>query len=114
MKNIPYLIALIDKLMSTSNELKSIHMIEFSCDLVSKKPASPTRGNSPSINFLWVTPDQVAESSFVGYLLCTSNNTNLIDSANLWTQSPMNAKNFSIDNGGQYEEVKNLAAGLPN
>jgi len=50
----------------------------------------------------------------MGNLLRSCNHPNLIDGANLRTQTTMNAKNLSIDNGGEYEEVKYMAACLPN
>ena len=47
-------------------------------------------------------------------LLGTSNNTDLINSANLRAQTAVNAENFTINNGSEDKEVKNLAARLPD
>ena len=47
-------------------------------------------------------------------LLRTSNDTDLINSANLRAQTAVNAENFTINNGSEDKEVKNLAARLPD
>jgi hypothetical protein len=100
--------------MSTSNELQAIDVIELGRNLVTKEPASTTWRNSPCLDILRITPDQVAESTLMRNLLGTSNDTDLINSANLRAQTTMNAKNFTINNGGEDKEIENLAARLPD
>jgi hypothetical protein len=109
-----YLVALIDQLMSTSDELQAIDVIELGGNLVTKEPASTTGRNSPCLDILRITPDQVAESTFMRNLLGTSNDADLINSADLRAQTTVNAENFTINNGGEDKEIENLAAGLPD
>ena len=109
-----YLVAFVDKLMSTSNELQAIDVIELGRNLVAKKPASTTWRNSPCLDILRVTPNQIAESAFMRDLLGTGNDTDLINGANLRAQTTMNAENFTINNGGEDKEIENLAARLPD
>ena len=109
-----YLVALIDELMSTSDELEAVDVIKLGCNLVAEEPASTAWRNSPSLDIFRITPDQVAESAFMRNLLGTSDDTNLINSTNLRAQTTMNAKNFAINNGGEDKEIENLAARLPD
>jgi hypothetical protein len=100
--------------MSTSNELETIDVIELSRNLVTEEPARTTRRNSPSLNVLWITPNQITEGSFVWNLLSASNDTDLINSANLWTQTTMYTENFTINDGREDQKVEDLTAGLPD
>lgn len=100
--------------MSSSNELQTVDMVEFGRHLVTKEPASAAWGNSPGLDVLGVTPDQIAESTFMGNLLCTSHNTNLVDCTNLRAQASVDAEDFTIDDGRKDKEVEDLAARLPN
>jgi len=108
------LVALIDQLMSTSNELQTINVIELGCNLVTKKPASTTRRNGPSLNILRVTPDKVTESTLMRDLLSTSNDTDLVNGADLRTETTVNAQNLAVNDSSEDKEVENLAAGLPD
>lgn len=109
-----YLVAFIDQLMSARNKPQAIDVVEFSCDLVTKEPASTTWRDGPGIDILGIRPDQVAESAFMGNFLSTSNDTDLIDSADFWGETTVNAKDFTINNGSEDQEIENLAARLPD
>ena len=100
--------------MSTSNELETIDVIELSRNLVTEEPARTTWRNSPSLNVLWITPNQITEGSFVWNLLSASNDTDLINSANLWTQATMNTENFPINDGCEDQKVEDLTTGFPD
>jgi hypothetical protein len=100
--------------MSTSNELETVDMIELSCNLVSEKPASTTRRDSPRFNVLRITPNQVAESALMRNFLGPSNNTNLIDGTNLRAQTTVYAEDFTINNSSKDEEVEHLATRFPD
>ena len=78
-----HLVAFINELMSTSDELETIDMVKLGRNLVSKEPTCTARGNSPRLNIFRVAPDQVAEGSLMRDLLSTSNNTNLVNRTNL-------------------------------
>lgn len=113
-ESIVYLVSLVDKLVSTRDELQSVDMVEFCRYLIPKEPSRTAWRNSPSFNIFRITPDQVAKGTFMRDFLSTSNNTDLINSADLWAQTTMNAKNLAINNCGKDEEIKDLAARLPD
>jgi hypothetical protein len=96
--------------MSTSNELQAIYMIELSCNLITKEPASTARRNSPSLYVLRITPDKVTECTLMRNLLSTSDYANLVNSTDLRAQTTVDTKNLTIDDGSKDEKVKNLAA----
>lgn len=109
-----YLISFIDQLMRTSNQLQSIDMIELRSNLVTKKPTSTTWRNGPSLNLFGIRPDEITESAFVGNLLSASDHTDLIDSADLGTQTTVDAEDFTINDSGEHQEIEDLAATLPD
>lgn len=47
-------------------------------------------------------------------LLGSSHHSDLINSPNLGAQPSVDAENLAIDNGGEDEKVKHMAAGLPD
>jgi hypothetical protein len=100
--------------VGTGNELQAIDVIELRCNLVTEKPASAARGNSPCLNIFRITPDQIAESAFMRNLLSTSNDTDLINGTDLRAQTTMNTEDLSINDSGEDKEIKNLAARLPD
>jgi hypothetical protein len=89
-------------------------MIKLGCDLVTEKPTSTTRGNGPRLNIFGITPHQITESAFMGNLLSTSYDTDLVDSSNLGAQATMNTEDLTIDDSCEDEEIENLAARLPD
>jgi hypothetical protein len=100
--------------MSTSNEFETIDVIELGRNLVTEEPASTARRNSPGLNIFRITPNQVAERTLMGDFLGSRNDTNLVNCTNLRAQTAVNAEDFTIHNGSENKEVKDLAAGLPN
>jgi hypothetical protein len=89
-------------------------MIELSCDLITKEPASTARRNCPSFNVLGIAPNKVTECTLVRNLLSTSDDANLVDCTDLRAQTTVDTKNLPIDDGSEDKEVENLTAGLPN
>lgn len=109
-----HLVAFVDQLMSACNKLQAVHVVELGGHLISKQPASTSRGYSPGTHILRVTPDKIAEGAFMRDLLGTSDDTNLIQCADLGTQTTVDAKNFAIHNGSKNQEVEDLAAAFPH
>lgn len=83
----PYLVTFIDELVSSRNQLQAVYMIKFGGDLVTKKPAGASWADGPCFDILGVRPDQVAKRSFVGDLLGTGNNANLVNRSNFRAQT---------------------------
>lgn len=100
--------------MSTSNKFQAVDMIELGRNLVAKEPTSTTGRNSPSIDILGITPDQVTEGTLMRNFLSAGDNTDLIDGTDLRTQTTMNTENFTINNGSKNKEIEDLAARFPN
>ena len=111
---VSYLITLVDKLMSTGNEFKSIDLVELGCDFISKQPSSSTGRNGPGLHIFRITPDKITKRTLVRNLLGTCDDADLIQSADFWTQTSVNTQNGSINNSSKDKEVKNLTASLPD
>ncbi len=101
-------------MVSTGDELQAIDVVEFSCNLITKEPASPTRRNSPSLNVLGITPNKITECTLMRNLLSTSDNANLVDSTDLRAQTTVDTKNLTVDDRSKDKKIENLAAGFPN
>lgn len=100
--------------MRSCDELESIDVVEFGCHFVAKKPAGASWTDSPSLDFFGVRPNEIAEGTFVWNLLSASHNADLINGANLRTQTAMNAKYLAVDDSCQNQEVENVTAGFPH
>lgn len=109
-----YLVALIHQLMSSSNSLETIHVVELGGNLVPKEPSRSSRTDGPGVDILWVTPDQVAERTLMRDFLSSGYHPDLIDSPNFRAETAVHTENCAIHNGCEDEEVKDLTASLPN
>lgn len=113
-KKRPYLVSLVHELMRTSNELEPVDMVELGSHLVAKQPPGAARADSPRLDVFRVRPHQVAEGALVGDLLGAGHDADLVDGADLRAQAAVDAQDLAVDNGGQDEKVKDLAARLPD
>ena len=73
-----YLVALIDELMGSSDELEAIHVVEFRGYFIPKQPSCAARRDCPGAYVFWVAPHQIAESALVGDLLRASYDADLV------------------------------------
>lgn len=81
---------------------------------VSKQPSCASRRHGPGIDVFRVTPNKVTKGSLVGNLLGARNDADLVQGADFRAQATVHTEHLSIDNGGQREEVEDLAAGFPD
>lgn len=100
--------------MSAGNGRQSVHMVELGGNLIAKQPAGTTGADSPSVNVFRIAPHEVAERPLVGDLLCSRDDSDLVDGSYLGTQTTVHAEYSAVDDGGQHQEVKYLAACLPD
>ena len=100
--------------MGSSDKLEAVHVIEFCGYFVPEQPSCPARRDCPGAYVFGITPYQVAESAFVGDLLRTSYDADLIKGADFGAQAAMHAEDFAVDDGAQDEEVEDLTAGFPD
>lgn len=108
-----YLVSFVDQLMCTRNELEPIHVVEFCCNFISKKPSGTTRADSPSFYVFRVAPNQVTKSTLMRNFLSPGYDSDLVDSSDLWAETTMNAENLAIYDCSQNQKIKDLATCLP-
>src|SRR3569833_441072 len=109
-----YLVALVDQLVGTRDGLETIDVVELGGHLVPKEPACSARAASPRVDVFGLAPHEVADGALMRYLLRTRHDPDLVDGPNLGRQPAVDAEDGAVDDGGQDEEVKHLAAGLPH
>lgn len=80
----PVLEAVHDELMSPSDELQVIDMVELSGDLGAEQPAGTSRADSPSVDVLGIGPHQIAEGALVRHFHSTLDQANLVKGLDLW------------------------------
>lgn len=99
--------------MGTSDELKTVDLVEFLGDLVAEQPACAPGRNSPGVDIFGIRPDEITECTFVRYLLCTGDNANLIKSSYFRAQATVHAENTAVNDGSKNKEIEDLATRLP-
>lgn len=73
-----------------------------------------SRADGPSLDVIWVRPNQITECTFVGDLLCACYHANLVQGPNLRTQATMDTQYLAVDYGAQCHEIEDLTACLPH
>jgi len=102
-----------DELMSASNQVEVVDVVEFRSDLGAEEPSSTSRGECPGVNLLRIRPHQVAERSFMWNLHSSFKEADLIESLDIGRKTTVDAKDFTLHNGANTQVVKNFAAVLP-
>ncbi len=94
--------------------MQTVDVIEFRRNLVAKEPTCTSWGNRPRVYIFRIAPDQITKGAFVGDLLGSSDDADLVQGAYFGRQAAVNAEDLAVNNGGKGQEVKDLAAGLPD
>lgn len=89
-------------------------MIKLRRHLVAEQPSGAAGTDCPRLNVFGVGPDEIAKGSLMGNFLGASNNPDLINSPNLRAQAAVDAEDLAVNDCGQDQEVKDLAARLPD
>lgn len=91
----PVDVSLLDQLMSTGNQVKSVDMAEVIGDLRSEDPTSSSGIDGPIFNVLRVGPHEIAERTLMRNLNLPINGSNLINGLYFRAESTMNTKHLS-------------------
>ena len=108
------LVSFVDKLMSASNELQTVDVVEFSSYLIAEEPTSTTWTDGPSFHIFGVAPNEIAKGTFVRDFLSTSNNTYLIESTYFGTKTTVNTKYSAIYKSCEREKIEDLTGSFPD
>ena len=100
--------------MCSCNKLQTVDVVELGRHLVSEQPACSSGRHGPCVDVLRVTPDEIAEGTFVGDFLCPRYDANLVQRADLGRQSTVHAEHLAVDNGCEGKEVEDLTTRLPD
>lgn len=106
-------ISFVHQLMRTGDERKIVNMAELIGDTITKEPACTTRTDRPCLHVVGIGPDKITECTFMRNFLRTGDHSHLIQGADFWTQSSVNAQDFPVDDGAQRHEIEDLATSLP-
>ena len=100
--------------MRPSYGLQAVDVVKLGGNLVAEQPAGAARAHGPGVDVLGIAPYQVAEGALVRYLLGSRNDADLVNGPDFRTQPAMHTQDGAVDNGGEDEEVEDLATGLPD
>ena len=106
--------AFLHELVRARNQLQIVDMVEFGRDLVAKEPARTARTDGPRFHLFGIAPDQVAKGALVRDLLGARDDADLVQGADLGREAAVHAEDFAVDDGGQGQEVEDLAGGFPD
>ena len=105
---------LLHELMRTCNKLQVVDVVELRRDLVPKQPARAAGTDRPRLHLFRVAPDQVAERALVRDLLRARDDADLVERADLGREAAVHAEHLAVDDGGQGQEVEDLAGRFPD
>lgn len=88
-------VSLLDQLMSTGNQFKSVDVAEVIGDFGSKDPTGSSGIDGPIFDVLRVRPHEIAEWPLMRNLNLSINGSNLINGLYLRAESSMNTKHLS-------------------
>lgn len=108
------LVTFVYQLVGPGNRLQPVDVIKLGRHFVAKQPARAAGTDGPGIDILRVAPDKITEGAFVGDFLGSGHDADLVDGADLRTQAAVDAEDGPVDDGGEDQKVKDLAAGLPD
>lgn len=90
----PFLVALLDQLVGSGDELHPIESAKVLNDPLTKQPSRTSLVLSPSVDLFWVRPHQIAEGSLVGNFGLPVDLSNLIEGPNIRRHATMHAQNL--------------------
>jgi hypothetical protein len=109
------LASLHDKLMGSCQKLQLIDLMKFVRDAFAKQISGASGRQLPATrNVFRVTPNKIAKGALVRNFLIAVNRTDLIERANIWTETSVNAQDLFVNQGSQAKAIKALDAMSPN
>jgi len=100
--------------MRPRNQRKAVVVIERFRDVLSKRVTSTTGRYAPSTAVIWVTPEQVAHWSFVGYFLYSVQSADVIESVYAWGETAVETEDLVLDECGQGKVVEEISEVFPD
>ena len=110
----PVLEAVHHKLVSTSNQFKTVYMVKLGSNLATEEPASSAHTWLPSFNVGRVGPHQITEGTIMWRLASSFKKADLVESLNIRGETSMEAKNFTFNDCTEAQVIKDLHAVLPS
>ncbi|EDK36252.2 hypothetical protein PGUG_00349 [Meyerozyma guilliermondii ATCC 6260] len=108
------LVALHDKSVCSRYERHVVAVKKSSYFVVSKEKPSTAWQNRPPLYVLWVQPQEITHSPFVGHFLFSVNDTDLVHGVDIRTQTAVNTKHRPAHNGTKRQIIKHFAAVSPH
>ena len=102
------------KLMGTWDQLEAISMVELLWDVLTKRIASTSWGDTPTAAIIRVRPQQVAYGALVRNFLHSIELTDLVKSVDRWGETSMETEYLTFHNRSQGQVVEKLSERLPN
>lgn len=103
-----------DQLVSSCDKLKVVSVIKLFRNVLTEGVTSSSWRNSPSASFIWVRPQQIANWTFLRWLLLSVQSLNLFEGVNAWGQTSVETEDLLSNDSGQRKEVEESSQFSPD
>jgi hypothetical protein len=108
------LIAVLNYLMRTANQVNIVLLIESRYDFLTESKGDTTVVFTPPLNILiGIGPEEVAQEASVRDVSRSHNSLDLLERAKLRAQTTVHAENFFINNSSNGKAIEAVSEGLP-
>jgi len=108
------LVAILDDLMSTANQVEVMALQELRDDVSTERERHSAIIFTPAMYlFVWVRPKKVAKQALVRHISWANNPTDLLHCLKIGRKTAMHAENFLIDDRRNGEAIEALCEGFP-
>ena len=83
--------------MGSSNQRKTIVMVERLANVLAESVPSSSRTYTPTAPIIWIRPQQVAHWPFMRHFLYPIERSDVIKSVDAWAQSTVQTENLVVD-----------------
>jgi len=107
-------VALHDKLMSSSDKSKSVVVVELIRNILAEGISSASRRKTPSRSIIGIRPEKITHGAFVGNFLNSIKSSDVIKSIDGGRKSTVQTENLIFDQGSQRKIVEQVSKHLPD
>ena len=99
--------------MGSGNQVNTVDVTKVVSDFWAEYPSCASGIDGPVLDVFGVGPHQIAEGAFMGNFNFSVNGSDLVDGLDFWTETSVNTESFSVDDGSDWQVVKDFCAVFP-
>ena len=107
-------VTLHNQLMSSSDQRKTVVVVERFRDILAERVSRTSWRYSPSAAVIWIGPEEIAHWAFVRNLLNTVESSDVVQGIDGWGETAVEAEDLVVDEGGERQVVEEVGEVLPD